>query len=608
MKQTFSSLIFSFALALPSHAATEVTAPINAYGRQATSLNGDWKAFVDQQDMGYYDYRLNPTPWGFFLDAKAKRPGDLVEYNFDESKTLRVPGDWNTQTEKLYWYEGTVWYRQKFNYKPVNGRCALLYFAAANYDTRVWVNGKEVGHHIGGFTPFCFDVSDVVKNGENTVVVMVNNKRHKEAIPTEIFDWWNYGGITRDVLLLSVPNEYVADYVIQLEKGAKENDLRGKYGKTRRLAAFVKLNDSLAGRKVNIEIPELKVRKTLVTDNNGEARLSFTTRNVGLWSPQNPKLYDVKVTLNGETIGDKIGFRTIETRGKQILLNGKPIFLKGICAHEETAYSNRRCTTTADADTLLAWAKDMGCNFLRLTHYPHNEHAIREAERLGFLVWEELPCYWTIDWTNPGTYANAQRQLTDMIRRDHNRANVIIWSMANETPHSSARDKFLSSLAQYARTQDSTRLISLAMEVTNAKNYVNRLSDNLAPHVDIVSFNQYVGWYRDVNDASKMKWEIPYDKPVIVSEFGGGAIAGKHGDKRQRWTEEFQAELYRQNLSMLDKIDGLSGTTPWVLKDFRSPRRPEPVLQGDFNRKGLVSDQGKRKQAFYVLKEWYNKK
>ena len=222
---------------------------------------------------------------------------------------------------------------------------------------------------------------------------------------------------------------------------------------------------------------------------------------------------------------------------------------------------------------------------------------VREAERMGILVWSEIPVYWTIAWKNPTTFANAKQQLTDMISRDHNRANIIIWSIANETPHSAER--------QYARTQDSTRLISMAMEVTGASNYVNRLNDNMNKYVDVVSFNQYVGWYRDVNDAPKMTWEIPYNKPVIISEFGGGAKYGYHGQKNQRWTEEFQENLYRENIAMIDKIDGLSGTTPWILKDFRSPRRVLPGIQDFYNRKGLVSDKGEKKKAFFVLKEWY---
>lgn len=581
---------------LQGKAAQEVKAPLNVYGRSVTSLNGMWKYFVDQQDIGYYDYRMNPTRWGFFLDAKPRNVSDLVEYSFDDSKSMKVPGDWNTQDEQLYWYEGSVWYRQKFNWKPEQGRKALLYFAGANYLSRVWVNGKQVGVHEGGFTPFCFDVSDVVKAGENTVVVMVNNNRKKENIPTQIFDWWNYGGITRDVMMVSVPETYIEDYSLQLVKG-----------NTKLINVKLKLNEKKAGKMVTLSIPELKIKKKLVTDAQGEANVVLKAKP-SLWCPENPKLYKVSITTAEETISDEIGFRTIETRGKQILLNGKPIFLKGISSHEETAYTSRRCNSAEDADTLLAWAKDLGCNFMRLAHYPHNEHAIREAERKGVLLWEEIPCYWTIDWKNEKTFANAKRQLQDMIGRDKNRANVIVWSVANETPHSAERDKFLSELAKFAKTDDDTRLISMAMEVTGQSNYVNRLNDNMNKYVDIISFNEYIGWYRDVNDAPKMKWEVPYDKPVIISEFGGGAVAGLHGSKNERWTEEFQENLYKENLDMLSKIEGLSGMTPWVLKDFRSPRRINPVVQKDFNRKGLVSDKGKRKKAFYVLKEWYKNK
>lgn len=581
---------------LQGKAAQEVKAPLNVYGRSVTSLNGMWKYFVDQQDIGYYDYRMNPTRWGFFLDAKPRNVSDLVEYSFDDSKSMKVPGDWNTQDEQLYWYEGSVWYRQKFNWKPEQGRKALLYFAGANYLSRVWVNGKQVGVHEGGFTPFCFDVSDVVKAGENTIVVMVNNNRKKENIPTQIFDWWNYGGITRDVMMVSVPETYIEDYSLQLVKG-----------NTKLINVKLKLNEKKAGKMVTLSIPELKIKKKLVTDAQGEANVVLKAKP-SLWCPENPKLYKVSITTAEETISDEIGFRTIETRGKQILLNGKPIFLKGISSHEETAYTSRRCNSAEDADTLLAWAKDLGCNFMRLAHYPHNEHAIREAERKGVLLWEEIPCYWTIDWKNEKTFANAKRQLQDMIGRDKNRANVIVWSVANETPHSTERDKFLSELAKFAKTEDDTRLISMAMEVTGQSNYVNRLNDNMNKYVDIISFNEYIGWYRDVNDAPKMKWEVPYDKPVIISEFGGGAVAGLHGSKNERWTEEFQENLYKENLDMLSKIEGLSGMTPWVLKDFRSPRRINPVVQKDFNRKGLVSDKGKRKKAFYVLKEWYKNK
>ena len=574
----------------------------NVLNRQTISLNGDWHYLVDVQEEGYYDYRMKPMNHGFMLNAKPQKPEDLIEYDFDAAPTMHVPGDWNTQDERLFFYEGTVWLQRYFDYQPIAGRRALLYFGAVNYECHVYVNGKKAGHHIGGFTPFNFDVTDLLHEGRNFVVVKVDNKRSASAVPTQIFDWWNYGGITRDVLLLSVAPTYIENYSLQLDKALK--------GKKRQLNFSLQLNNKEGGHEVTLRIPELKIQQKLTTDANGSISSSlFTLRSsLKLWSPETPKLYQVEIEMDGETLKDVIGFRTIETRGKQILLNGEPIFLKGISIHEEKPNGGGRANSVEDAKTLLTWAKELGCNYVRLAHYPHNEYMVREAERMGIMVWSEIPCYWTIDWTNEATYQNAQQQLHDMIARDHNRTNIIIWSIANETPHSAERDQFLGRLARYARSQDSTRLISMAMEVTSASNFVNRLQDNMHELVDVVSFNQYIGWYRDVNDAAKMQWDIPYDKPVIISEFGGGAKYGLHGPKNQRWTEEFQENLYRENIAMLEKIDGLAGTTPWILKDFRSPRRVLTGIQDYYNRKGLVSDRGERKKAWYVLHDWYKVK
>lgn len=568
----------------------------NVQHRESISLNGEWNYIVDVQEEGYYDYRMKPMNNGFFINQKPSRPEDLIEYDFDKSKSMTIPSDWNTKDNQLFFYEGTVWFKKSFTFHPKAGKRSILYFGAVNYEAIVYVNGKRVGSHVGGFTAFNFDVTDVLKDGENFVIVKVDNKRHKDNVPTQIFDWWNYGGITRDVLLVEVEPTYIEDYTVRLNP------------QNPKLIHFdVRLNKAEANKTITLNIPELKIKAKVTTDEKGQASAEVKAKPQ-LWSPASPKLYQVEIGQGSETIRDEIGFRTITTRGKQILLNGQPIYLKGISIHEEKAYGGGRANCTEDAHTLLSWAKELGCNFVRLAHYPHNEYTVREAERMGIMVWSEIPAYWTISWTNPATYENAQRQLHDMIARDHNRANVIIWSIANETPHSAERDSFLSRLAKYARTQDQTRLISMAMEVTSASNYHNKLQDNMNEYVDVISFNEYIGWYRDVNDAAKMTWEVPYNKPVIVSEFGGGALAGYHGAKNQRWTEEFQENLYIENLRMLEKIDGLSGTTPWILKDFRSPRRVLSGIQDYYNRKGLVSDDGQKKKAFWILKSWYEKR
>ncbi|MBQ9164261.1 MAG: beta-glucuronidase [Bacteroidaceae bacterium] len=595
MRKFLFAILFPLA-SLSLRAASEASLIGNVLNRQTISLNGDWHYIVDIQEEGYYDYRMKPMRWGFFMNAKPQKPEDLIEYDFDASPTMKVPGDWNTQDPRLFFYEGTVWFERSFHYTKTPGRRVLLYFGGVNYDSHIYVNGKKAGHHTGGFTAFNFDVTDELKDGENFVVVKVDNKRHADAVPTQIFDWWNYGGITRDVLLVEVSEHYLENYTLRIDN----QDFK-------RMKFSARLNQALAGEKVRLRIPELKIDKTFETNPEGVVVASWKA-SPKLWSPEDPKLYHVELIYNEETLSDEIGFRSIRTEGKKLLLNGRPIFLKGISMHEEKAYGGGRANSTSDAHLLLSWAKELGCNFVRFAHYPHNEHAVREAERMGILLWSEIPCYWTIAWTNERTYQNAQSQLRDMILRDQNRANIIIWSIANETPHSAERDRFLSRLSTYAKSLDSSRLISMAMEVTSAKNYVNRLNDNMNQYVDVVSFNQYVGWYRDVNDAPKMTWEIPYDKPVIVSEFGGGAKYGLHGEKNQRWTEEFQENLYKENVAMLDKIDGLAGTTPWILKDFRSPRRVLPGVQDYYNMKGLFSDKGEKKKAFFVLKEWYEKK
>lgn len=596
MKKALSLVLFIW---VASHLfAQSIPLVSNIYNRQSISLDGKWHYIVDPLENGYYDYRLKPLKNGYFKNQQAKNSSDLVEYNFSTSPTLYVPGDWNTQSERLFFYEGTIWYEKDFTINIKTDKHYIIYFGAANYETKVWVNGTFVGEHVGGYSPFNFDITKVLKSGNNFVVVKVDDKRQKDNVPTVNMDWWNYGGLTRNVLIAELPKTYIEDYSIQIDKHNNQQ-----------VEGWIKLNDTIANQNITLRIPELKIEKRITTNNQGIAKFSFKAKPE-LWCPEKPKLYTVNMQSNDDDLNDEIGFRNITTKGKQILLNGKPIFLRGISIHEEAPYRQGRAWSEDDARTLLTWAKDMGCNYVRLAHYPHNETMVRTAEKMGIMVWSEIPVYWTISWDNPKTYANAQNQLHDMIYRDKNRANVIIWSIANETPHSDARDRFLSNLAKYARTQDTTRLISMAMEITHddSTKTVN-MEDNMNKYVDIVSFNEYMGWYwGNYNDWTQANWHIPYNKPVVISEMGGGALQGLHGDKTQRWTEEYQAAMFKANLEMLERIDGLAGMSPWILVDFRSPRRQLNGIQDYFNRKGLISDRGIKKEAYYVMQKYYQQK
>ncbi len=577
---------------------------INVQNRQTTSLNGEWNYIVDQYETGYYSFHLDAFDQqkgfqksAFYSNYHAQNKQELVEYDFDKSPTITIPGDWNSQKENLFYYEGTVWFKKSFDYDLKENKRLFVYFGAINYKAEVYLNGIKLGVHEGGFTPFNFEVSSIIKENDNFLVVKVDNTRRKEAVPTINTDWFNYGGITRDVLLIEEPKSFIQDYFVQLKKGDKNT-----------ISGFVKINNfDKSNDSVSINIPELKINFKEKINVEGMVSFEISNKKIAYWSPESPKLYDVFVEYNNQTLKDNIGFRTIETQNAKILLNGKPVFLKGISIHEENDKGGR-ANSKADALRLLTWAKELGCNYVRLAHYPHNENMVRLADKIGLMVWEEIPVYWTVNFTNQETYKNAENQLVEMIGRDKNRCATIIWSMANETPISDARNTFINNLNAKARALDNTRLISAAL-LTKSENLNSYVEDPIAENLDIVAFNEYLGWYGgNLDDAEKIKWTSKYNKPVVVSEFGGGAKAGLHGEKNERWTEEFQEYLYIQNLKMIEKIPNISGLSPWILVDFRSPRRLLPEIQDGYNRKGLISNDGIKKKAFFVLQNFYNNK
>ncbi|MDX1379652.1 MAG: glycoside hydrolase family 2 TIM barrel-domain containing protein [Xanthomonadales bacterium] len=574
----------------------------NPAARQHTSLDGTWSVIPDPYETGYYNHRYQVRKDGYFMDARPQSPSDLVEYDFSRSQKLQVPGDWNSQDERLFLYEGSVWYHREFDAEKRPGRRYLLHFGAANYSAIAYLNGTRLGHHEGGFTPFQFDATEALTNGRNVVVVKVDNRREADGVPALNTDWWNYGGLTRPVRLLDLPDPYLADYALWYEPGEAGGSGQIHGWVQRSTAPSPAAAD--AGR-LRLAIPGLGIERNL--DLDGAGRTEFTVpAQPELWSPEHPRRYEVRLDYNGESVVDSIGFRHLATRGPDILLNGEPVFLRGISIHEEAPDRAGRAWSEADARTLLGWALDLGCNFVRLAHYPHNEAMLRMADELGLMVWSEIPVYWTIRFDDPAVFAKAERQLEEMIRRDRNRGAVVLWSLANETPGTEARLDFLRRLAVRARALDPTRLLTAASDTQEARANLRLIRDPVAEIVDVIGINSYCGWYANAPDeCAGLRWQADAGKPVIVSEFGAGALQGLHGDPDQRWTEEYQAAVYRNNLVMLEQMPFLRGVSPWILKDFRSPRRPLPGIQDFWNRKGLLSETGERKLAWHLLRDWY---
>ncbi len=474
---------------LNAAADSKPTLLVDADHRTSISLNGDWHAIVDPYDNGYYDFRMQPRADGYFRNQNPATSSNLVEYDFAKSATLSVPGDWNSQRDSLFFYEGTVWYEKDFQYQRKPNTRTFLHVGAANYLAHVFVNGKKVCDHVGGFTPFDCEVTSLLQDGANFAVIYVNNQRKRDGVPTLNTDWWNYGGLTRDVSLIETPTAFIDDYSLQLQRG-----------ETPTISGWVHVVGAEAGAQVTVKIAEINLAQTAPTDADGRAAFTFAAAKLQRWSPGNPKLYDIEISVGGDRLKDTIGFRTIEVQGDNILLNGKPIFLRGVSIHAEAPYRSGRAWSQQDAETLLGWAKEVGANFVRLAHYPHDERMTRLGDRMGLMVWSEVPVYWMIDWENPETLTNANNQLQEMIRRDRNKASVVLWSVANETPNTAPRLAFLKSLITTAHTEDPTRPVTAALLVTTLPDAADGtrtkvLDDPLGEYLDVLGCNEYIGWY-----------------------------------------------------------------------------------------------------------------
>jgi beta-glucuronidase len=297
-----------------------------------------------------------------------------------------------------------------------------------------------------------------------------------------------------------------------------------------------------------------------------------------------------------------VGFREIRAEGRRILLNGEDVFLRGVCVHEDD-WVHGRVVTDADLRRRFAHAKELGCNFLRLVHYPHHERVAALADELGFMLWAEVPVCWAIDFANPRTLADADNQLRELILRDRNRASVVVWGVGNENPDTDERLAFMAGLVATARALDPTRLVSAACLVDRS---TRRIDDRLAAELDVVGINQYYGWYEpDMEDLAAIGRNYDGQRPIVITEAGAGAPIGRHGTAEDLFTEEHMAAVYLAQIATIAGIDAVRGLCPWVLYDFRSTRYQNSFQRG-FNRMGLIdADKRTRKLAFGVLQHFY---
>ena len=555
--------------------------------RKKESLNGNWHFTIDPYDTGL---RSN---WQILeaQDASGKKlPWD---YDYDGGDDIPVPSCWNLYRPEYFYYEGSAWYSRSFSYCPeMDGERVFLRVGAANYDTKVFLNEEFLGNHYGGSTPFYIELTGKLKE-RNIIQLCVNNHRTLDRVPMRNTDWFNYGGVYRDVDLYRLPENFIKKFFICL---APDDSYQ-----TIQVDVAVAKEDS--EDEVLFEIPELNISKSVKLQ-NGSCRFTVKAQ-LELWTPEHPRLYETIITCRDDQIRDRVGFRQIKVQGTQILLNGKEIFLRGICVHEDDAELGKS-SNEADIRRRFADAKELGCNFMRLAHYPHTELAAKIADEVGLLLWEEIPVYWAIDFENPHTYQDAENQLIELIQRDRNRASVIIWSVGNENPDSDPRLSFMSRLAQTAKRWDPSRLVSAACLVNHVK---IKIEDRLTAYLDVIGMNEYYGWYnRDFSELVSLGKNSSPDKPVIISETGADALAGYHSSGTDLFSEEYMEKVYQKQVEIIRKLDYIKGFSPWILYDFRASRRYNKYQKG-YNRKGLIAaDKKTRKLAFYVLQRFYREK
>ncbi|MDE7251271.1 MAG: glycoside hydrolase family 2, partial [Lachnospiraceae bacterium] len=410
--------------------------------RKRQSLDGLWHYGIDQYDTclrskwyeeKYYDEDGRQLP---------------VDFSFDEWPVMQLPCCYNMIDRELFLYEGSMVFTRNFLFEKKKGERAILKIGAANYVCRVFLNKQFVGMHRGGSTPAYFDITEYVQK-QNRIIITVDNTRHPWQVPMENTDWFNYGGIYRSMELFVVPDVFVKDMSVMLDpKDHSHQTIRAEVALSKQVTGQAQFRILQLGIDMPVEIQE------------GVGVITVKTEPK-LWEPENPVLYDVEVSYEGDVLRDRIGFRDVRVEKNKILLNDKEIFLRGVSCHEDSVTNGKALTEEERIETIRI-AKELGCNFMRLAHYPHHENMAKLADEMGLLLWEEVPVYWDIDFDNPATYEDAENQLLELIGRDKNRASVIIWSVGNENLDTESRYLFMSKLVNVAKQADPSRLVSAA--------------------------------------------------------------------------------------------------------------------------------------------------
>ena len=579
--------------------------PVENEIRQVKYLNGIWR-FRKEGRLGQgFDEKWYERPLKDWIDMPV--PASYNDITVD--KTLRDHVGW-------VWYEREVAIPRDWMNKRM-----VLRFGSVTHHAVVYMNGQEIAKHKGGFLPFEVEIAPYVSAGSNRLTVAVSNMLDESCLPYGVlrdadpayfpagekqqryeFDFFNYAGIHRPVRLYTTPDAYIKDITVV-------TDICGTDG-------IVNYRVVLEGATDGCEISLLDEDGVTVAQAQGpEGKLCVP--NAKLWEVRAAYLYQLDIRAGEDHYTLPIGIRTVSTTATQLLVNGKPVYLKGFGKHEDFFVKGKGLDEAVNAHDfeLLKW---INANSFRTSHYPYAEEMMQMADRQGFLVIDEVPAvgmnYWkpepvfTEGKVDGKTLAHHKDMLTALYERDKNHPSVIIWSLSNEMQtQDPGALAYYEEIIAHMRALDDTRPLMNVTDNVSEKDTVGHL-------FDLVGLNRYYSWYFDRSNLASIYprltrefriWHEKTGKPIMMSEYGADTIAGNHKLPETIFSEEYQVEYYKENNRALDDCEFVFGEHPWCFADFLTC---EGLKRFDGNKKGLFTRDRQPKHAAFIFRDRWAKK
>lgn len=579
--------------------------------RPNRSLDGQWGFYAD--NMGAFGLKRSRN---IFEGLKPTEEDRAVEYDVDAFEQISVPGDWNTQRKEFLLFEGYGWYARRLDLTPSElqelkqSARIFLCLEGVNYAVDAWWNGEQVGSAEVPFLPLSFELKPELVREKNLIVMRVDARRLPHRIPSEKYDWFNYGGLIRSVRILSTPNVFIS------QAACHQTEILSRKGDQAKINSVFRVEidgvEKQEGYTLQIDLPELDYSRSIKV-NRASTKLKLSGLDVTLWQPGRPTLYDAVITLlkDGEVvdrISQRIGFKQVTCCGTELLVNEEPFTLKGIALHEERlGAEGGKPRNLEDIRKLIDLAQETGCNFLRLAHYPYDEAWLRECDERGLLIWDEIPVYWEITYTDKRTEKIIHDSAVRMVEVSRGHPSVLCHALANETWELPGRKRVMGRAFKAVKRLDPDIPATAAFNAPYRDNIydIESVGHSIYDFCDVIGLNEYGGWY------SPPAKELPQasikvgDKPIFVTEFGAAGPLETHGPDDELWNLESQQRIYEEQLRLFARTEGLSGWTPWAFKDFRSTLRANGFQHG-WNRKGLVGPQGEKKPIFELVKKAFN--